>query len=48
VGRCRCRVILAMELLRRLGHGAMSIPSHASDGVVEVTWSWRDVVVESC
>jgi hypothetical protein len=37
-----------MALSRRLGRGAMSLPSHASDGTTEVTWPWRDVGAESC
>jgi hypothetical protein len=29
--------MLAMTLSRQFGHGAMSLPSHAANGVVEVT-----------
>jgi hypothetical protein len=28
MARCRCRVMLVMSLLRRLGRGAMYLPSH--------------------
>jgi hypothetical protein len=35
--RCRCQVTLTTML-----------PCHAGDGVAKVTWSWRDVDVESC
>jgi hypothetical protein len=37
VARCRCGVMPATVL-----------PSHAGDGAAEVTWSRRDVDVESC
>jgi hypothetical protein len=40
--------MLAMALLRHLGHGAMSLLSHAGDDATEATWPWRDVVDESC
>jgi hypothetical protein len=40
--------MLVMTLLSRLGHDAMSMLSHASDGVVEVTWPQRNVDAESC
>jgi hypothetical protein len=36
--RCRCQVMLAMVLPKRLGWGAMSLMSHAGNGVAEVTW----------
>jgi hypothetical protein len=36
-----------MSLPRQLGHGVMSLPSHADDVAIETTWSRRDVVVES-
>jgi hypothetical protein len=29
VAQCRCQVMLAMSLPRRLGHGTMLLPSHA-------------------
>jgi hypothetical protein len=35
--------MLAMALSRRLGHGAMSVPSHAGDHSAEATWLWRNV-----
>jgi hypothetical protein len=35
VARCHYQVMLAMVLSRRLGRGAMSVLSHASDGTVE-------------
>jgi hypothetical protein len=35
-----CRVVLAMTLLRRLGHGAMYIPSHAGDSAIKSCWWW--------
>jgi hypothetical protein len=31
-----------------VGRDAMSLPSHASNGAVEVTWLWRNVDAESC
>jgi hypothetical protein len=37
VERCRCHIMLATALL-----------SHASDGAIEVTWSWCNVAIESC
>jgi hypothetical protein len=37
-----------MSLSRRLGHGAMSMLSHAGDVAVETTWPWCDVAAESC
>jgi hypothetical protein len=37
-----------MLLPRRLGHGAMSLLSHAGDVAAEATWPWRDVDAESC
>jgi hypothetical protein len=33
--RLHCRVMLAIALLRQLGHGAMSLPSYAGDGAAE-------------
>jgi hypothetical protein len=48
VALCHYRVMLAMEPPRRLGHGMMSMSSHASDGVAKATWPWCDVVTESC
>jgi hypothetical protein len=43
MARHRRRVIVAMVLPRHLGHGAMSMPSHADDGAAKVTWPRRDV-----
>jgi hypothetical protein len=40
--------MLVMSLLRRLGRGVMSLPSHAGDVAAVATWPWHDVVVESC
>jgi hypothetical protein len=36
-----------MALSRWLGHGSMSVSTHAGDGAAEATWPWRDVVAES-
>jgi hypothetical protein len=35
-----------MSMPRRLGHSAILMPSHVSDGVVEVTWSWHVVTAD--
>jgi hypothetical protein len=35
------RVMLAMMLLRQLGRGALSLPSHADDDATETTWLWH-------
>jgi hypothetical protein len=35
-----------MVLPWQLGHGAMSVPSHAGNRATEVTWSRRDVSVD--
>jgi hypothetical protein len=35
-------------LPKRLSRGTMSLLSHVVDGAVEATWSWSDVVAESC
>jgi hypothetical protein len=35
-----------MSMPRRLGHSAILMPSHVSDGVVEVTWSWHIVTAD--
>jgi hypothetical protein len=43
----RCQVMLAMTLPRQLGHGAMSLSSHADDDATEATWLRRDVSAES-
>jgi hypothetical protein len=40
--------MLAMSLLRRLGRGAILLPSHAGDVAAEVTCSQCDVSTESC
>jgi hypothetical protein len=45
VAWCHCRVMLAMGPPWWLGHGAMSVMSHAGDGATKATWPWRDVVV---
>jgi hypothetical protein len=37
-----------MSLSRRLGRGAMLLPSHAGDVAAKTTWPWRDVFAESC
>jgi hypothetical protein len=37
MAQSRCQVMLEMALLRRLGHGTMSLPSHAGNGATEVT-----------
>jgi hypothetical protein len=41
--QCRGQVTVATTLPRQLGHGAMSMPSHAGDGAAEMTWPRRDV-----
>jgi hypothetical protein len=46
--RCCCRVMLAMALPRRLGHGVMSLPSHAGDDPAEAFKPWCDVGAMSC
>jgi hypothetical protein len=53
-----CRVILAMALSRRLSHGGMPLPSHATGGthchvmlmmvLSRWCWSWHNVAAESC
>jgi hypothetical protein len=48
--------MLVTTLSRRLGHGVMEIPSHASDSATDhigddaagATWPWRDEDVGSC
>jgi hypothetical protein len=45
---CRYQAMLVMTLLRRIGRGAMSMPSHASDGATEVIWLRHNVSAESC
>jgi hypothetical protein len=42
-GRWRCRVVLAMTLLRRLDRNAMLMLSHADNGVTEATWPQCDI-----
>jgi hypothetical protein len=38
VAQCGYRVTLALVLPRQLGRNAMSVPSHAGDGIVETSW----------
>jgi hypothetical protein len=38
---CCCQVMMVMALSRRLGRGAMSLPSHAGDGTTESCWQCR-------
>jgi hypothetical protein len=45
--QCLSRVMLAMVLPRRLGHGAMSVSSHTGDRAIEVTWLRHDVGVDT-
>jgi hypothetical protein len=48
VAHCHCLVMLAMALLKYLGHGVMLLPSYDGDGAVKATRPWRDVVAKSC
>jgi hypothetical protein len=40
--------MLTIVLSRRLGHGAMSMPSHCGNDAAKATWPRRDVNAESC
>jgi hypothetical protein len=40
--------MLEVALPRRLGHGTMLLPSHASDGVAKAILPQRDVDAQSC
>jgi hypothetical protein len=44
--RYQCRVMLAMAVLRRIGHGAISMPSHAGDGAATQGCTGCDKVVQ--
>jgi hypothetical protein len=48
VAQCWCQVMLVMVLPRQLGHGVMSVLSHAGNDATEVTWLGCDVGAKSC